>query len=95
MICREISKFFEEYVRTNVDELEKFEKVPKGEITIVLSEKKNIKNSSLKLEESDKKIIKKMIKILSIKDIVDLISQNKNISKKEIYNHCLKIKNEK
>jgi 16S rRNA (cytidine1402-2'-O)-methyltransferase len=95
LICREISKFFEEYVRTNVDELEKFEKVPKGEITIVLSEKKNIKNSSLKLEESDKKIIKKMIKILSIKDIVDLISQNKNISKKEIYNHCLKIKNEK
>ena len=88
LICREISKFFEEYVRTNVDELEKFEKVPKGEITIVLSEKKNIKNSSLKLEESDKKIIKKMIKILSIKDIVDLISQNKNISKKEIYNYC-------
>ena len=36
-----------------------------------------------------------MIKTLSIKDITDLISQNKNISKKEIYNYCLKIKNEK
>ena len=36
-----------------------------------------------------------MIKKLSIKDITDLISQNKNISKKEIYNYCLKLKNEK
>ena len=36
-----------------------------------------------------------MIKNLSIKDITDLISQNKNVSKKEIYNYCLKLKNEK
>jgi len=36
-----------------------------------------------------------MIKNLSIKDITNLISTNRNISKKEIYNYCLKIKNEK
>jgi len=36
-----------------------------------------------------------MIKILSLKDIADLISHNKKISKKEIYNYCLKIKDEK
>jgi 16S rRNA (cytidine1402-2'-O)-methyltransferase len=36
-----------------------------------------------------------MIKNLSLKDIVDLISQNKNVSIKEIYNYCLKLKNEK
>ena len=36
-----------------------------------------------------------MIKTLSIKDITGLVSQNKNISKKEIYNYCLKVKNEK
>ena len=36
-----------------------------------------------------------MIKKLSNKDIVDLISQNNNVSKKEIYNYCLKLKNEK
>ncbi len=35
-----------------------------------------------------------MINNLSIRDITDLISQNKNISKKEIYNYCLKLKNE-
>ena len=33
-----------------------------------------------------------MLKKLSIKDITQLISLNKNISKKEIYNYCLKLK---
>ena len=47
------------------------------------------------MEESDKKSIKKMIKKLSVKDITDLISRNSNVTKKEIYNYCLKLKNEK
>ena len=95
LICREISKFYEEHIRTNVTELELFDKLPKGELTVVLSEKNIKKNIHKNLNESDKKNIKKMIKTLSIKDITDLISQNKNISKKEIYSYCLKIKNEK
>ena len=33
-----------------------------------------------------------MINKLSIKEITDLISQNSNVSKKEIYEYCLKIK---
>ena len=36
-----------------------------------------------------------MIKNLSINDITNLISTTRNISKKEIYNYCLKVKNEK
>jgi 16S rRNA (cytidine1402-2'-O)-methyltransferase len=95
LICREISKFYEEHIRANVTELELFDKLPKGELTIVLSEKNIKKNIYKNLDESDKKNIKKMIKTLSIKDITDLINQNKNISKKEIYNYCLKLKNEK
>ena len=95
LICREISKFYEEHIRTNVTELELFDKLPKGELTVVLSEKDIKKNIYKNLNESDKKNIKKMIKTLSIKDITDLISQNKSISKKEIYNYCLKLKNEK
>ena len=35
------------------------------------------------------------MKKLSIKDIVTEIKKNKDISKKEIYNYYLKIKNEK
>ena len=95
LVCREMTKFYEEYIRTEVDILKPFKDNPKGELTIVISEKGKIKKASLKLEESDKKTIKKMINKLSIKDITDLISQNSNIPKKIIYNYCLKLKNEK
>ena len=95
LICREMTKFFEEYIRLDVKNLECFKVDPKGELTIVISEKPKEKSLSIILKESDKKNIQKMIKILSIKDITDLISQNSNVSKKEIYNYCLKLKNEK
>ena len=95
LVCREMTKFYEEYIRTEVDILKPFKDNPKGELTIVISEKGKIKKASLKLEESDKKTIEKMIKKLSIKDITDLISLNSNVPKKEIYNYCLKLKNEK
>ena len=95
LVCREMTKFYEEYIRTDVETLEPFKSDPKGELTIVISEKVKEKNSSIILKESDKMNIQKLIKKLSIKDITDLISQNTNVSKKEIYNYCLKIKNEK
>ena len=95
LVCREMTKFYEEYIRADVDVLERFRADPKGELTIVISEKIKEKNSSIILKESDKMNIQKLIKKLSIKDITDLISQNTNVSKKEIYNYCLKIKNEK
>jgi 16S rRNA (cytidine1402-2'-O)-methyltransferase len=95
LICREMTKFYEEYIRANIDDLEPFKTDPKGELTIVISEKLKEKNSSIVLKESDKKNIQKMIKKLTIKDITDLISQNSNVPKKKIYNYCLKLKNEK
>ena len=95
LVCREMTKFYEEFVRTDIDKLEPFKVDPKGELTIVISEKTKEKNSSIILKESDKKNIKKMIKKISIKDITDLISQNNNVPKKEIYKYCLKLKNEK
>ena len=95
LICREMTKFYEEFIRTDVNKLEVFKSDPKGELTIVISEKTKERNSSIILKESDKKNIQKMIKKLSIKDITDLISQSTNVSKKEIYNYCLKLKNEK
>ena len=95
LICREMTKLFEQYTRANIDDLKPFIPDPKGELTIVISEKLKEKNSSIILKESDKKNIQKMIKKLSIKDITDLISQNTDVPKKEIYNYCLKLKNEK
>ena len=94
VICKEISKFYEEYYRNKIRNLKFFEKSLKGEITLVISEKKNKKNISNSLNESDKKLINKLIKKFSVKDITNLINEVKNISKKEIYNYCLKLKNE-
>ena len=66
----------------------------KGEITLVISKNKVTNKVSNNLNESDKIKIKKLIKKLSIKEIVDLFKDERKISKKEIYNYCLNIKNE-
>ena len=95
VFCREITKMYEEFIRKNVDELDLFEKEPKGELTVVISEKKINKKVSQKLSESDKNIINTMINRLSTKEITDIISQTTNVSKKEIYKYCLELKNEK
>ena len=95
VFCREISKLYEEFVRKDIDDLEPFTKEPKGELTVVISEKKIDKNTSQVLSESDKSVINKMTDIFSVKEITNFINQNRDISKKEIYNYCLKLKNEK
>ena len=95
VICREITKFYEEFFRSNIQNLKKFESNIKGEVTIVISEeKKNINKLNI-LDESVKKKIKDLIKKKSVKDIVTLINMEKNISKKIIYNYCVRVKNEK
>ena len=94
IFCREISKIYEEFIRKNVDDLEIFDKDLKGELTIVISEKKIQKNNSQELSESDMNIIRKLINKLTVKEITDIISLNNEISKKKIYDYCLKIKNE-
>ena len=95
LICREISKFYEEYIRCSINELKLFDKEPKGELTVVISEKKINKKTSHILSESDKNNIKKMINKLSTKEITSLVYQSSKASKKEIYEYCLKLKNDK
>jgi len=72
LICREMTKFFEEYIRTNVDDLKPFQKIPKGELTLVISENNNY---LISLNESDKKNIKKMIQNLKTQ-IADMLILN-------------------
>ncbi len=90
LICREITKLYEENIRYLVDKLKEFEKDMKGEITIIISKEKN--QEKINLNESDKKKIKKLIKKFSIKDITKIFAEEKNVSKKEIYNYCLSLK---
>ena len=92
LICREMTKVYEEYTRCEIDELENYESTLKGEITIVVSGKKKTENRSNNLEESDKKKIRSMINKNSVKDIVNMFHKEKNISKKKIYDFCIEAK---
>ena len=94
LICREITKYHEEYIRSPIKELSNINFSRKGEITVVISEIKKENLSFKELEESDKKKINNLIKKMSIKDIVKKLSEDREISKKNIYNYCLRIKNE-
>ena len=94
VICREMTKYYEEYIRTEINDIDKINFELKGEITIIISEKIFKEKTSLSLSESDKSIISKMIKKFTIKEIVEIINQNNKISKKEIYNYCLSLKDE-
>ncbi len=94
LICREMTKYFEEFIRAKIDNLELFSYELKGELTIVISENQFHKKDSQNLNESDKRLINQMINKLSVKEIVSLINQGKKISKKEIYDYCIRLKNE-
>jgi len=94
LICREITKFHEEYIRSSVKNLSEVPFLTKGEFTIVISEDNSLKKNFNKLEESDKKKISKLIKKMTIKNIVNEINKDKKFPKKLIYEYCLKVKNE-
>jgi len=93
LIGREMTKLHENFIRDDIDNIESVKEPFKGELTIVISEDdKKIKNID------EKKIVNKIRKYLknhSLKDTVKLIQETEKISKKKIYDLCLKIKNEK
>ena len=94
LICKELTKMYEQHFRLKVSEIKDFDIELRGEITLVLSEKLE-NESNYKLLEQDKMKIRKLMKRLSIKDVVSEIKKIKDIPKKTIYNYCLQIKNEK
>ena len=93
LMAKEITKIHEAFIREDIDDLKLFKNVVKGEITIVISEKKN--NTKIFDEKKIVNKIKKYLKNYSLKDTVNLIVETENINKKKIYDLCLKIKNEK
>ena len=94
LITREITKLHEEYVRDKVKNLDQLNISTKGEMTVVISQNLNLQNKLQVIEESVKKKIIKLLKKMSIKDITSKISKENNISKKIVYDYCLKKKNE-
>ena len=92
LIAREMTKFYEEYIRSTVKSLKFFSKMPKGELTVVVSGKNNDKKSLILINESVKKEMKEMLKKYSSKDVAYFMSKRENISKKIMYDYCLKLK---
>jgi 16S rRNA (cytidine1402-2'-O)-methyltransferase len=94
LIAREISKIHETFYRDKISTIKPFKTTLKGELTIVIS-----KIYSNNVNESDVDIVAEAAKYLkkySLKDVVELISKKEKISKKKVYEICLKIKdNEK
>ena len=85
---------YEQHFRLNVSKIKDFNIDLRGEITIVISEKAE-NESKIKLDEKDKKLIKKLMKKLSIKDIVTDIKKIKIYLRKKFIIIVFKLKNEK
>jgi 16S rRNA (cytidine1402-2'-O)-methyltransferase len=93
LIAREISKMYETFYREKISTIEPFKIPLKGELTIVIS-KIYTNNNPV----TEKEIINQANKYLnkySLKDVVELISKKEKVSKKRVYDICLKIKNDK
>ena len=93
LIAKELTKIHETLIREEIDDVKLFENPMKGELTVIISEKK-IKKKVLDKEKIVNKA-KKYLKKYSLKDTVDLILESEKINRKEIYKLCLKVKNEK
>jgi len=93
MIAKEMTKIYESFIRNDVNSLDILKYNLKGELTVVISNKLNVKKKSLnQLSESVKSEIKLMLKKYSNKDVSNFISKREKISKKIIYNYCISLK---
>ncbi len=91
VIAREITKIHETFYRESIHEIKPFKTALKGELTIVIS--KIYHNNNVELNEDIKIQASEYLKKYSLKDVVELISKKEKISKKKVYEVCLKIKN--
>ncbi len=96
-IARELTKAHETFYRGNLENFKGLSKELKGEITVVLSKKNISINKEIILNQEQLKLdISKYLKRYTLKDVVKLISEKNNLSKKKVYELCLKLKkNEK
>ena len=96
-IARELTKAHETFYRGNLENFKGLSKELKGEITVVLSKKNISTNKEIILNQEQLKLdISKYLKRYTLKDVVKLISEKNNLSKKKVYELCLKLKkNEK
>ena len=92
-IGREMTKIHETFYRYSLDKFSGFKENLKGELTVVVSgnNEDTVNESVINTKKLNTEIIQ-YLKKYSVKDVVNLISQKYNLSKKKIYDICLKIK---
>ena len=83
----------ETFYRYKISTIKAFKNTLKGELTIVIS-KIYTKDRFIKNDEIISQA-KQFLNKYSLKDVVELISKKEKISKKKVYDICLKIKNDK
>ena len=93
LIAREISKIHETFYRDKISTIKPFKTTLKGELTVVIS--KNYINNESEFDVDIVTEATKYLKKYSLKDVVELISKKEKVSKKKVYEICLKIKNDK
>jgi len=91
IIAREITKMHETFYRDQIDTVMPFKTPLKGELTIVISKIYN--NNDIESDENIEVQAREYLKKYSLKDVVELISKKEKLSKKKVYEVCLKIKN--
>ncbi len=92
-IGREMTKIHETFYRDELDKFSGFKENVKGELTVIISGKSENYDSKIVINTKHlNNEIKQYLKKYSVKDVVNLISQKNNLSKKKIYDICLKLK---
>jgi 16S rRNA (cytidine1402-2'-O)-methyltransferase len=95
-VCKEITKKNEKVFRGNsgniIEKLSEDINNYKGEFVIVIEG--NMNNSKKSLDRKIEEQITKLLKKFSLTDAVDIVHKLSNISKKEIYNSALLLKND-
>ena len=95
-ICKEITKKNEKVFRGNarglMDILSENSNNYRGEFVVVIEGK--INNFNKKLDKKTEEQITKLLKKFSLTDVVEIVHKLSSISKKEIYNSALLLKND-
>jgi len=95
-ICKEITKKNEKVFRGNarglMDILSENSNNYRGEFVVVIEGK--INNFKTKLDKKTEEQITKLLKKFSLTDVVEIVHKLSSISKKEIYNSALLLKND-
>lgn len=91
VVARELTKVYEEFIRGSVGEVikELESKTPKGEIVVI------IRSLPVVVDGDYNEVLKSLlVEGATLKDSVEIISKEYNVSKKEVYKMALSIKEE-